>query len=96
MCLLSPVWTGSLSNRWEYSYKNLTLISIIGLLQGDSMEEEGGGGVWQHPDGAGDDQDGPALQGHHRRLRGGEAVAKPGRQAVEDLSEGKPECELRL
>ena len=60
------------------------------------MEEEGGGGVRQHPDGAGDDQDGPALQGHHRRLRGGEAVTKLGRQVVEDLGEGKPECELCL
>ena len=60
------------------------------------MEEEGRGGVRQHPDGAGDDQDGLDLQGHHRCLRSGEDVAKPGRQVVEDLSEGEPECKLRL
>ena len=60
------------------------------------MEEEGRGGVRQHPDGAGDDQDGPDLQGHHRCLRSGEAVAKPVRQVVEDLGEGEPECKLRL
>ena len=36
------------------------------------MEEEGGGGVREHPHGAGDDQAGPALQGWGGQLRGGE------------------------
>ena len=56
------------------------------------MEEEGGGGVRQHPHGAGHDQAGPALQGRGGQLRGGEAEQTAGDQTDQDLCEGEHQC----
>ena len=60
------------------------------------MEKKGGGGVRQHPHGAGHDQDGPVLQGHHRRLRGREVVKNPRHQIAEDFGEGELERQHSL
>ena len=56
------------------------------------MEEEGGGGVRQHPHGAGHDQAGPALQGRGGQLRGGEAEQTAGDPTDQDLCEGEHQC----
>lgn len=53
------------------------------------VEEEGGGGVRQHPHGAGHDQAGPPLQGRGGQLRGGEAESPAGNQTDQDISQGE-------
>ena len=56
------------------------------------VEEEGGGGVWQHPHGVGHDQAGPALQGRGGQLRGGETESAAGNQTDQDISQGEHQC----
>ena len=90
-CLPSLVWTRSRSNRWWEPNIRLTH-----PLEGDSMEKKGGGGVWQHPHGAGHDKDGPVLPGHHRRLWGREVVKNPRHQIAEDFGEGELERQHSL
>ena len=53
------------------------------------MEEKGGGGVRQHPHGAGYDQVGSPLQGRGGQLRGGEAEQAVGDQTHQDLGQGE-------
>ena len=56
------------------------------------VEEEGGGGVRQHPHGAGHDQAGPALQSRGGQLRGGETEQTTGNQIDQDISQGEHQC----
>ena len=53
------------------------------------VEEEGGGGVREHPHGAGHDQAGPPLPGRGRRLRGGEDESPAGHPPDQNLSQGE-------
>ena len=56
------------------------------------VEEEGGGGVRQHPHGAGHDQAGPPLPGRGGQLRGGEAQPPAGHPPDQDVCQGEHQC----
>ena len=56
------------------------------------VEEEGGGGVRQHPDGAGHDQARPPLQGGGGQLRGGEVESTARDTTDQDFCQGEHQC----
>ena len=56
------------------------------------VEEEGGGGVRQHPHGAGHDQARPPLQGGGGQLRGGEVESTARDTTDQDFCQGEYQC----